>query len=82
MSNKAHLRPHRRERQANRLTRLLMVILIVVFFVLCIALAASGRGAPLARFSLLKPCGSWAGLVPRSTPPISPRVRRKAAGKA
>jgi hypothetical protein len=54
MSNKAHLRPHKRKRQAGRVTSILMVILILVVFALSIALAASGRGAALARFRLLR----------------------------
>ena len=52
MSNKAHLRPHQKRRQASRITRLLVVILILAIFVLSIALATSGRGAPVARFGL------------------------------
>jgi hypothetical protein len=43
MSNKAHLHPHKEKRQASQLTRLLMAILILAFFVLAIALEATGH---------------------------------------
>lgn len=48
MSNKAHLRPHQKQRHASRITGLLVVFLFVAIFVLSIALAATGRGAFLA----------------------------------
>ena len=44
MSNKAHLRPHQRERRASRATRLLVAILIVSFVVLGAVLAATDPG--------------------------------------
>ena len=43
MSNKPHLRPHQEKRKASRITRLLMAILIIAFFVLAIALEATGH---------------------------------------
>jgi hypothetical protein len=43
MSNKPHLRPHQKERQASKPTRLLVAILIVAFFALAIALEMTGR---------------------------------------
>jgi hypothetical protein len=43
MSNKAHLHPHKEKRQASQITRLLMAILILAFFVLAIALEATGH---------------------------------------
>ena len=54
MSNKAHLRPHKNQRQVNPTTRVLVVILFVVLFVLSIALAASGHGAELTNLRLLR----------------------------
>lgn len=46
MSNKAHLRPNKKERQASRITRLLAAILIVTIIALGVALAASGHIPP------------------------------------
>jgi hypothetical protein len=43
MSNKAHLRPHQRERHATRISRLLVAVLIIAFFALAIALEATGH---------------------------------------
>jgi hypothetical protein len=43
MSNKPHLHPHQKKRQASRTTRLLVAILIVAAFALVIALEATGR---------------------------------------
>jgi hypothetical protein len=43
MSNKPHLRPHKEKRQASQTTRLLMAILVIAFFVLAIALEATGH---------------------------------------
>ena len=43
MSNKPHLRPHQKERQASKTARLLVAILIVAFFALAIALEMTGR---------------------------------------
>jgi len=64
MSNKAHLRPHKKQRQASRTTRVLVVILFVMLFVLSIALAASGHGAQLTNLRLLR-----AGLSPADCRP-------------
>jgi len=50
MSNKAHLHPHRRKRQASRVTRLLVALLFITIFALATALAATGRVAPHGRF--------------------------------
>jgi len=55
MSNKPHLRPQQRKRQAKPITKLLVAILILAIFALGIALAASGRVAPHGRFIPL--CG-------------------------
>jgi hypothetical protein len=52
MSNKAHLRPHQKKRQASSTTRLLVAILILAIFVLGVVLAASGRFVPTGRFPL------------------------------
>jgi hypothetical protein len=43
MSNKPHLHPHQKKRQASQTTRLLVAILIVAAFALVIALEATGR---------------------------------------
>jgi hypothetical protein len=50
MSNKPHLRPHKKKRQAGPITRLLVAILFLVLFVLAVALAATGHGVPTGRF--------------------------------
>jgi hypothetical protein len=50
MSNKPHLRPHQKIRQAGRMTRLLVAIFFITLFALATALAASGRVAPHGRF--------------------------------
>ena len=50
MSNKPHLRPHQKKRQASQLTRLLVAILFLTIFALATALAATGRVAPHGRF--------------------------------
>lgn len=63
MSNKAHLRPHKKPRQVSRTTRVLVVILFALLFALSIALAASGHGAQLSNLRLL----SRAGLARPST---------------
>ena len=55
MSNKAHLRPHQKIRHASWMSRLLVVIAFIAIFALAIALAASGRGAPLSNLRLLSP---------------------------
>jgi len=43
MSNKPHLRPHQEKRQASQITRLLITIFVIAFFVLAIALEATGH---------------------------------------
>ena len=43
MSNKAHLRPHRKKRQVRRTTGLLVVILLAALVALVTAMAASGH---------------------------------------
>ena len=43
MSNKPHLRPHKKRRQASRNVRLLVAILFLAIFALAVALAVSGR---------------------------------------
>jgi hypothetical protein len=49
MSNKPHLRPHKKQKQRRRTTTLLVLLLFVGLFVLAIALAATGRGVPAGR---------------------------------
>jgi hypothetical protein len=58
MSNKPHLRPHQKKRQASQITRLLVVILIVAIIALGIALEATGRVVFRGRLILL-PGGRW-----------------------
>jgi hypothetical protein len=43
MSNKPHLHPHQKERQASRVTRLVVAILILAFFMGAIALEVTGH---------------------------------------
>jgi hypothetical protein len=43
MGNKPHLRPHREERQASRITRLFVAILILAIFALALALELTGH---------------------------------------
>ena len=43
MGNKAHLRPHRKKRQASRTTGLLLVVLFIALVALATAVAASGH---------------------------------------
>jgi hypothetical protein len=43
MSNKPHLRPHQKKRQASQITRLFVAILIIALFALVIALEATGH---------------------------------------
>jgi hypothetical protein len=50
MSNKPHLRPHQKRRQASRITRLLVAMFFITLFALATALAASGRVLPHGRF--------------------------------
>ena len=54
MSNKAHLRPHQKKRQASLTTRILVVILFLAVFAFSVALAATGRGAVLTHLRLLR----------------------------
>ena len=58
MSNKAHLRPHRKQRQANRTTGLLLVILFIGLVVLATAMVASGHAMPAGRIIPLRG-GRW-----------------------
>lgn len=53
MSNKAHLRPHKKQRQVSRTTRVLAVILLAMLLALGIVLAASGHGSQLSNLRLL-----------------------------
>jgi hypothetical protein len=52
MSNKAHLRPHKKKRQVGRMARIFVAILFLAIFVLAVALAMSGRYVPTGRFLL------------------------------
>ena len=54
MSNKAHLRPHRKKRQASRTTGLLLVILFAALVALATAMAASGHALPAGRIIPLR----------------------------
>ena len=49
MSNKAHLHPHQKKRQASRTTRILVVILFLLLFGLATAMAATGHALPAGR---------------------------------
>jgi hypothetical protein len=46
MSNKPHLRPHQKKRQASGITRLLVALLIVTVLTLGVVVAASGHIPP------------------------------------
>ena len=54
MSNKAHLRPHRKKRQASRATGLLLVILFIALVALATAMVASGHAMPAGRIIPLR----------------------------
>jgi hypothetical protein len=54
MSNKAHLRPHQRKRQASRTTGLLLVILLIALIALATAMVASGHAMPAGRIIPLR----------------------------
>jgi hypothetical protein len=54
MSNKPHLRPHQKKRQASQMTRLLVAILIITILALAIALEATGRVVFRGRLILLR----------------------------
>jgi hypothetical protein len=43
VGNKAHLRPHRKKRQARRTTGLILVVLFIALVALATAVAASGH---------------------------------------
>ena len=50
MSNKPHLRPRKKKRQASHVIRLLVALLFITIFALATALAATGRVVPHGRF--------------------------------
>ena len=54
MSNKPHLHPHQKKRQASQITRLLMAIHILAIFVLGIALELTGHVVFRGRLILLR----------------------------
>ena len=54
MSNKAHLRPHQKKRQASRTTGLLLVILLIALIALATAMVASGHAMPAGRIIPLR----------------------------
>jgi len=54
MSNKAHLRPHRKKRQASPATGLLLVILLIGLVALATAMVASGHAMPAGRIIPLR----------------------------
>jgi hypothetical protein len=54
MSNKAHLRPHRKKRQASRATALILVTLFIALVALATAMAASGHSLPAGRILPLR----------------------------
>lgn len=54
MSNKPHLRPHEKIRQASWITRLLVAVLIIAILVLAIALEVTGRVEFRGRLILLQ----------------------------
>lgn len=54
MSNKPHLRPHKKKRQVSWNVRLLVAILLLAIFALAVALAVSGRYVPAGRLPLLR----------------------------
>jgi hypothetical protein len=54
MSNKAHLRPHRKKRQASRATGLLLVVLFIALVALATAMVASGHAMPAGRIIPLR----------------------------
>ena len=58
MSNKPHLHPHQKKRQASLTTRLLVAILILAVFALVIALEATGHVVFRGRLVLLRG-GRW-----------------------
>ena len=58
MSNKPHLHPHQKKRQASLTTRLLVAIRILAIFALVIALEATGHVVFRGRLFLLRG-GRW-----------------------
>jgi hypothetical protein len=54
MSNKAHLHPHRKKRQASRTTGLLLVIVFIALVALATAMVASGHAMPAGRIIPLR----------------------------
>ena len=54
MGNKAHLRPHRKKRQASLTTGLLLVILFIALVALAVAMVASGHALPAGRIFPLR----------------------------
>ena len=54
MSNKAHLRPHRKKRQASLATGLLLVIVFIALVALATAMVASGHAMPAGRIIPLR----------------------------
>ena len=54
MSNKAHLHPHPKKRQASRATGLLLVILFIALVALATAMVASGHAMPAGRIIPLR----------------------------
>jgi hypothetical protein len=67
MGNKAHLRPHRRKRQASLTTGLLLVIVFIALVALATAVAASGHA--------ILPAGR---IIPLSGGPLAPAVKARA----
>jgi HAMP domain-containing protein len=57
MSNKPHLRPHQKERQASKTTRLLVAILIVAILAFAIALEVTGHVEFRGRLAQLRGWG-------------------------
>ena len=74
MGNKAHLRPHRRKRQATRTTGLLLVALFIALVALATAAAASGHA--------ILPAGRIIPLRGRRCARPSRRVLDRAATRA
>jgi hypothetical protein len=54
VGNKAHLRPHRKKRQASLTTGLLLVILFIALVALAVAMVASGHALPAGRIFPLR----------------------------
>lgn len=54
MGNKAHLRPHRKKRQASLTTGLLLVILFIALVALAVAMVANGHALPAGRIFPLR----------------------------